>query len=61
MRQWLKPEITNLGLSSTAGNPSTTGNDSAIPDCIEIPSESLAGRDLSGDDPTSKPTPSYSL
>ena len=61
MSKWLKPEITNLGLSNTAGNPSTTGNDSAIPDCQEIIIEDLAGRDLSGDDPGFKPIPSYSL
>lgn len=58
MSKWLQPEITNLGLSNTKGNPSTKGNDSMIPDCVEIPVEIIFG-DHSGDCP--KPTPSYSL
>ena len=61
MSKWLKPEITNLGLSNTAGNPCTTGNDSMIPDCLETMIEHIAGRDTSGDCPKPTPTPNYSL
>lgn len=55
MKKWSQPEITNLVLAKTAGNPSTRGNDSAIPDCIENAFETLFG-DHSGDAPSPSPT-----
>lgn len=49
MKTWEQPEITNLRLAKTAGNPATSGNDTSIPDCIEDAFESIYG-DHSGPD-----------
>lgn len=49
MKTWFRPEIINLRLTKTAGNPATGGNDTAIPDCIEDAFESIYG-DHSGPD-----------
>lgn len=58
MKKWFKPEIMNLGLSSTAGNPNAGGNDNLIDDCLESAFEAVAG-DTSGPQPGFKPN--YSL
>lgn len=55
MKKWTNPEISKLGAKATMGNPSTKGNDSHIPDCIENAFECIFG-DHSGDCP-SKPDP----
>lgn len=55
MKKWTNPNIYTLGVQATKGNPSTNGNDAAIPDCIENALESIFG-DHSGPCKPNKPS-----